>query len=305
MDYKSRVEAAIRHLPVDRVPCAELIINDAVIKSLCGTEDVGFEQRLHFIRSMGLDAVCLHPECADYGPNGLPLPNKLIFPDMEKWAGTNYYLFAVLDGPVGWGTRVLGFTELLTELMRRSPDVLQFMAAVENLNAETMNQLAASGINGIIIADDIAFNQGVIVRPSVLRQLLFPSLARNVAHAKRLGLSVFFHSDGNLSAVLDDIVMAGFTGLQCIEELAGMDIESVKKNYGEKLCLWGNLDPSVLFAEYHNNELQHKVHSIIAKAGCGSGLIFGTSSGLFDGMRLDNLRMVYQTARGIQIPGGP
>ena len=106
---------------------------------------------------------------------------------------------------------------------------------------------------------------------------------------------MFFHSDGNLTALLDDIVAAGFDGLQCIEALAGMDIGAVKAQYGHSLCLWGNLDPAQLLEAGDPAELAHSVQQIIQAV--GRGLIFGTSSGLFAGMRLDTIRTVYKTAQ--------
>jgi len=178
--------------------------------------------------------------------------------------------------------------------MRSSPDMTDLVSAVDVLNAETIHRLAANGVNGIIIADDIAFTNGVIARPNILRQLLFPSFSRSVEQAKKENLFTFFHSDGNLMAVLDDIVAAGFDGLQCLESIAGMDIALIKKHYGHKLCLWGNLDPGELCLVRSRNELMEKVHGIINVAGNDSGLIFGTSSGLFEGMRLESLKCVYE-----------
>lgn len=159
--------------------------------------------------------------------------------------------------------------------------------------------MADSGINGVILADDIAYNQGVIARPSLLRETVIASLARQTEYAQRLGLPVFFHSDGNLTVVLDDIVAAAFDGLQCIESSAGMDIGEVNKQYGEKLCLWGNLDPAELVEPRSLARLEQTVSRIVIGSGSNRGLIFGTSSGLFAPMRLESLKTVYRIARSL------
>jgi len=49
-------------------------------------------------------------------------------------------------------------------------------------------------------------------------------------------------SDGNLYPLLDLIVEAGITGLWPLEVNAGMDALAVKKKYGNRLFLVGNLD---------------------------------------------------------------
>lgn len=296
MEQRTRIASAINRLPVDRTPCAELIITDEIVQAMCGQAVVTYDHRLEFVATMGLDAVCLHPD-AVLPSRHLPCAQDMVFKDLASWAGTDLFLFAVLDGPVGWGGKLLRFEQLMSKLVRGHSDFLDIVSAVEQMNMSVMERLAGSGVNGILLADDIAFNQGVIARPAILRQIFFPSLARQIEYAKRLGLPVFFHSDGNLMAVLDDIVAAGFDGLQCIETLAGMDIGAIKEQYGHKLCLWGNLDPAALIEARSPSELEHSVNHIVHAGGHREGLIFGTSSGLFARMRLESIRTAYQIAQ--------
>ena len=167
MDNKTRVKAAITHLPVDRVPCAELIINDKLIEELHSTKIVDFEHRLDFIRVLGLDAICVHPL---FQPaQAKPTADSAVFRDLDKWVNTGRFIFAVLDGPLGWGTRILGFEQLMSKLGRKHADYLDLSIFVEKLNFALIEKLASQGIDGIILADDIAFTQGVYIRPDVLR----------------------------------------------------------------------------------------------------------------------------------------
>lgn len=296
MEHRTRVEQAIKRLPVDQVPCAELVINDKLIQTMFTQEVLGFTQRLAFVDALGLDAICLHPAC-DNGLQSTPCAKDVVFNDVKDWVNTKLFTFAVLDGPVGWAGRLLGFEQMLMQMARKTPEFYELVTSIEMLNKELIARLYASGINGILLADDIAFNQGTIARPALLRETVFPSLAEQVAYAHGLGLPVFFHSDGKLTMVLDDIVAAGFDGLQCIEALAGMDIGEVKKQYGHKLCLWGNLDPAELIEPRSLPELEQAVQQIVIGAASHNGLIFGTSSGLFENMRLDSVKTVYEMAR--------
>lgn len=296
MEHRIRVAQAIKQLPVDQAPCAEFVITDELIQTMFSQEAVQFSHRLEFVETIGLDAVCLHPTYS-LQKGSFPCAQDMAFSDVKSWADTDLFTFAVLDGPVGWGGKLLGFNQMMKALVRRQPDFCQLAAAAEAANLDMMDRLADDGINGIILADDIAFNQGVIVRPAILREILFPSLACQVRRAKQLGLPVFFHSDGNLAMVLEDIAAAGFDGLQGIESLAGMDIGQVKKQYGHTLCLWGNLDPAELVEERDQEQLEHTVGQIITEFGGNTGLIFGTSSGLFERMHLESIKAVYKIAK--------
>ena len=51
--------------------------------------------------------------------------------------------------------------------------------------------------DSVILADDIAFNSGLMTRPAVLREYFFPSLSRQTAAAAEHNLLAFCYSDGN------------------------------------------------------------------------------------------------------------
>lgn len=292
MKAKNRVESAIKHQAADRVPRGEIFIGDAVIKAILGCQEVMFDQRWEFVRRLDLDLICLSPDFDAVSPgNRLPLPDNVEWPNLKEWMQqTDRFIFIMLDGAFGWGLKLLGFEKFFSMLARESADIIDFFQIVEGFNIELAERAVARGSMGVIIADDIAYRRGLMVHPAFLRKYYFPSLARQVA---AIEAPVFFHSDGDLNLVLDDICMAGFSGLQCIESAAGMDIGAIKKRYGQRLCLWGNLDPEEILQPRSRRQIKDKVDFIVNAASYEGGFIFGTSSGLFEGVRTENLLMIY------------
>jgi len=296
MDSRERVSLAIGHCDVDRIPIGEITIADGLIRELLGVGRIAFPERREFVNRLGIDAVCESPEWPTPSLH-LPDPEDVRWKDLATWATrSDRFVFAVLDGVFGWGTKLLGFEAFLSASLKRSEALIDLMHGVERLNIALANRAAAAGADGVLIADDIAYQKNTIVGPSVLRELFFPSLRRQLEEIAHLQIPVFFHSDGNLNAVIDDLVDIGFQGLQCLESRAGMDLARLKATYGERTCLWGNLDPTDLFLERDSEELEQGVRDIIEAAAAGGGYIFGTSSGLAEGMRLENLEVVYQAA---------
>jgi len=123
-----------------------------------------------------------------------------------------------------------------------------------------------------------------------------------VLAAHGLGVPAFFHSDGNINAVLPHIFEAGFDGLQCIEPAAGMDLAAVQAQYGKRLCLMGNIDPALVCgldpsgqAASDPDGLQRAVSRVTA-LGSHGGVIFGTCSGLHAGMWPERVHQMYQLA---------
>jgi len=73
-----------------------------------------------------------------------------------------------------------------------------------------------------------------------------PALARHVNAFKRKGAFVVLHSDGNIAPLLPHVVDAGVDAYQGIDVMAGMSLAEVKRKYGDRLCLVGNVDPRVI-----------------------------------------------------------
>jgi len=301
LDSRSLVARTIRRQVTDRIPVGELCIDDALVAAFTGTSRVGFPHRRQIAHRLGLDLICL---AADYGPltaqGGLPAADTVRWNDIESWAGqTDLFIFVLLDGGFAWGIKTWGFQQFVLMVMRRSADVAQLLHQVEALNQGLILRAADLGADGIVIGDDIAFRQGLFLPPDSMKELFLPSLVRQAEACHGAGLPVFFHSDGDLGAILKDIAGSGFDGLQGIESAAGMDLAAVKTDYGHQLCLWGNLDPASLVKEMDTESVDRRVRTVLASGARDGGLIFGTSSGLFQGMRPLSIERVYQCAKRI------
>jgi len=298
MDARERVALAIGHRVADRIPTGEITIADGIIRTLLQVDRVAFPERVEFVNRLGIDAVCESPQWT-IPPVRLPNPADVRWEDLGSWANqTDRFVFAMLDGVFGWGFRLMGFEGFMTASLRRSEGLIDLVEGVERLNIGLAKRAAAAGADGVLIADDIAYKQGTTISPKLLGEFFFPSLARQLNGMATLRIPVFFHSDGNLNAVIEDLVEIGFHGLQCLESEAGMDLARIKAAFGERICLWGNLDPRDLFLKNNPEELALRVKRVIDVAAPGGGFIFGTSSGLVGGMRPENIEEVYRAARG-------
>lgn len=300
-DSKSLVRRTINRQAVDRIPIGELCIDDSLVAAFAGTPQVGFEQRRQVADRLGLDLICL---AADYAPpnnkGALPSADAVGLDAINAWAGkTDLFIFVLIDGGFEWGVKIWGFRQFLVMVMRQSEDVLNLIHQVETLNRRLIRRAAQLGANGFVIADDVAYQRGLLLSPDRLKAQFLPSLARQAETCHAAGLPVFYHSDGNINAILGDIVGCGFDGLQGIETAAGMDLAAVKAEFGRQLCFWGNLDPNCLTAALSDEDLEANVGAVLSSGTRDGGLIFGTSSGLFKGMRPQSIERAFQYAKRI------
>jgi uroporphyrinogen decarboxylase len=291
LNSRELVKTVISKGPGFGLPKGELCIDDQVFINLSGCAQPGFEERLGVLESLSLDLVSLSPE---YPSGRLPEVSEYLWPDLNLWVtATSYFTFAVLDGAFEWGMRVLGLQKFFSMLKESPLSVKEFIGRVDKLNLATAEKLVAEGIDGIILADDIAYQSGLFVSPKTLRDAFIPSLALQAGFVRSSGLPVFFHSDGDYRTVIEDIVGAGFQGLQCLEKGAGMNMEILREQFGPEICFWGHLDVNDIKEANSEESCIKLLESIRLTASQGS-FILGTTSGLFTGIDLDVLRSVYR-----------
>lgn len=80
----------------------------------------------------------------------------------------------------------------------------------------------------------------------MFRKFIKPALKKQCNAFKRKGAFKVLHSDGNIAPILSDVVEAGINAYQGIDVIASMSLKNVKENYGDRICLVGNVDPRIL-----------------------------------------------------------
>ena len=190
-----------------------------------------------------------------------------------------------------------GLEKFLMGTIRFPKQVSALISAFGDFWAEVSKQLVELGVDFIGVGDDLADKTGPFLPPTDWRRFAKPSLVHIAHEVKGKGGLVFFHSDGNINAVLDDIVEAGFDGLHSMEPLAGMDIGSIKKRYGDRLCLLGNVDCSHTLCFGSLRRVAEETRNVIEKASPGGGHILSSSNSLHSAVRLENYLTMVATGR--------
>jgi len=129
---------------------------------------------------------------------------------------------------------------------------------------------------GIGIYDDIAGNQGLIMGPRLYRRFFLPHMVRMVSAFKDAGArKVMFHSDGDIRAVVGDLVDAGIDAINPVEPRANMDALELRRKYEGKLAIVGGLCNSLIIPTGSKEEVRdHVLH--VLRAGEGGGLVIGS-----------------------------
>lgn len=210
---------------------------------------------------------------------------------------TDLFVVALIGGPYSYGVELLGFENFLLATLTHKKEVKNLMEIITEFYAEVGKRCVEKGAHMVIIGDDLAYNQGTFLSPESLRELVFPYLSQEVEEIKKSKkIPVFLHSDGNLNKVMGDIVSCGFDGLHSLQPSSRMEIGRIKREYGERICLWGNIDLDWLLPFGSQEEVKKVVEETIKVASPGGGYILGTCNILTPNIPVRNIRAMYRTA---------
>ena len=131
------------------------------------------------------------------------------------------------------------------------------------------------GFDVFASTDDMAFNTAPFFSPKVFRELVLPRYRRV---ATKITLPWIIHSDGNLLPFVDDLLSVGVAGLHPNEKGA-MDIRAMKRTYGDRLCLLGNVDLNLL-GMGSPDAVDKEVRELIRDVGPGGGYIVTSGNSL-------------------------
>jgi len=102
---------------------------------------------------------------------------------------------------------------------------------------ELVENLKQFEFDAIRVTDDIGYKNGLLFSPEILEKYLFPA---HKLLKESTQIPFIFHSDGNFFPIMDRLIEIGVDVVSNIEPEA-MDIIELKKQYGNKLKIMGNI----------------------------------------------------------------
>jgi uroporphyrinogen decarboxylase len=193
----------------------------------------------------------------------------------------------MLAGLVNMGTWLYDDRGLLAEM-------LQVMG---RWNTELALDLVKAGVDAVIIHDDWGMNKATFIRPRDWRALILPVIGEQAAAIASAGAPVILHSDGNLNAILPDIVDLPIVALNPIQRGAAMNLAQIKQEYGSRICLIGNLDTSGTLSYGTPDDVERETLNCLLDAGSGGGYILAPDHSYHGAIPSANIWRALQTCK--------
>ncbi len=315
MKSRERVMAALKGEEPDRVPFCELAIDRALAQKLLDWEKAPaitgaaavrnpytLEESKQLAARLGLDNISyimrapvfahmeegkdgrtfaaegmIHSE-ADLSKIRLPDPH-----DDELYAEAEQFVKNRGDYAIAFVTRIGMFQTMLGFGMQDFGlalyDKRALVESVLDIYFDWMEVVAERicqiGFDFFMTTDDFAFKTGMLFSPRDFEELMVPRYQKVLA---KVSIPWVLHSDGDIVKAVEILLDLGVAGLHPNEKGA-MDIRAMKHDYGNRVCLLGNVDLNIL-ARGTPEEVDREVYELIRDVGPGGGYILTSGNSL-------------------------
>lgn len=188
---------------------------------------------------------------------------------------------------------LMGFNNFATSLIMDEQlvgDVFRKVAEIQFQGLEQIFEMAHVG--AVWVVDDLAFGTGPMISPQAFRDHVFTWYREMATRCHRNKLLFIMHSDGDVTTLMEDIIDMGVDVLQPIDPTC-MDIVKVKKLYGDRLCLVGNVSNELLRSGTPA-EIEERVKYLIRNVAPGGGYCVGSGNSVPEWAKFEN----YMAMRG-------
>lgn len=261
-DTAERLRLDVRFVDFEPPPAQEDFL--AYVRRLPPDVHVGNLQQLRTYHEWDY-----HPEAGPRGPLSTATTlsdfSDFILPDVlaperhadltQKVAAFHARGLAVAGGPPHLGGelfetayRLRGFETFLEDLCLR-PHLAHYL--LDHLAASVLHSsliLARAGVDVLLLDDDVAMASGMIIGPATWREFFKPRLVEIIRAARSVApdLIVFYHSDGDFSSILPDLVEIGVNTINPVQPDC-MDALAIKRSFGDRLSIWGAVGTAALW----------------------------------------------------------
>lgn len=213
---------------------------------------------------------------------------------IREKSGDRYFL--MLEGdptfPMPDGNNMMEFSERMYEdqeglikeadqRLARRLDIAEELAKRDGL------------IDGFMLASDYCFNTNPFFSPAMFEAYIAPYLSRAVSAYRDMGFYSIKHTDGNIMPILDQIVDCKPDALHSLDPQAGVSLAEVKRLYGDRIALCGNVNCGLLQTGTEEAVIADVRRSL--KEGMeGFGYIFCTSNCAYTGMPLERYELMHR-----------
>jgi uroporphyrinogen decarboxylase len=177
--------------------------------------------------------------------------------------------------------------------------LLKITEKCKTLMDEFLSELGKN-VDIICIGDDLGTQDSLLMSPKTYREILKPIHADYIDFIKdRTDAKVFFHTDGDVSPLIDDLIEIGVDILNPIQTSAGnmSDLSELKERFGDEIVFCGAIDTQNVLPNGSPEDVRSEVKRVIGALGPGGGYLLSAVHTIMEEVPAENVLAMVEAAR--------
>jgi len=191
-----------------------------------------------------------------------------------------------------------GFKNLMMDFIREEPRLNDLIEMVLEQNLKLIDKWLELGpLDVLYFGDDLGMQNALPIRPEAFRKYLLPAYTKMFRRVREAGTHVYFHSDGHILEVAEDLIKAGVSILNIQDRVNG--IENIRKTIKGKVCIDLDIDRQFLMPHGTPKEILNHVEEAVKNLGSRDGGLM-LSAGILEDVPLTNIEALCQAMKKYQ-----
>ncbi len=194
-----------------------------------------------------------------------------------------------------------GMENVFTDFYLCEPEVHRLLDALEIYLLQMVHRWADLGADAVFMTDDWGSQNGLLISPDLWRALFKPYYKRVFEEIHALGMDAIFHSCGNVTAIVGDLIDIGLDVLDPVQPGA-MNIEHLAREYGGSLAFSGAVDIQDLLVRESPERIKEELRRIVDTIGkpFGGALLLGPANVMTPDIPFENLVALFEAAHNYE-----
>jgi uroporphyrinogen decarboxylase len=182
-----------------------------------------------------------------------------------------------------------GYENLLLDMADGEKKLWQLIDIVESFSLAIVQHYIDSGVAMMRYPEDLGMQLGPMLSPEQFRTYIKPVYERVMEPARKSGCLVHMHSDGDIRALADDLIVSGVDALNLQDLVNGIDW--IAANIKGRLCIDLDIDRQQITRFGGPGQIDELIRREVQMLGSAEGglmMIYG----LYPGVPLENVRAI-------------
>jgi hypothetical protein len=188
-----------------------------------------------------------------------------------------------------------GYENLLLDMADGEKKLRQLIDIVELFSLGIVQRYLGCGVEMMRYPEDLGMQLGPMLSPEHFRKYIKPVYERLMAPALEAGCLVHMHSDGDIRALADDLIISGVDALNLQDLINGIDW--IAANLKGRLCIDLDIDRQQITRFGDPEQIDELIRREVRTLGSPDGglmMIYG----LYPGVPLENVKAIADAMEG-------